>query len=310
MTSRRVRSSCLSALVVLTVSLAAAAQPPASDPVALVAEARKLNEAGQQRDAIALYERALQHDETSFDAHLGIGMALDLVGDYARARRHLQKAIDMAPAESLASALSAMGVSWAFEANAREAAPYYRRLFDRRMEAGDLGAAAATANAVARVYLESGDLDPAEHWYDRGYDAARRLTGLPPEQVDLWELRYRHAQARLAVRRGYVAEAERLANIVKRIVDKGGPNERQRPTYQYLVGYIAFHAKRYDAAVMELGSADQRDPFILGLIAQAWEAKGAAARAHEFFAKALESNAHTIQNAFSRPTARARLAAR
>ena len=95
--------------------------------------------------------------------------------------------------------------------------------------------------------------------------------------------------------------------MVKRIVDKGGANEEQRPTYQYLVGYIAFYAKRYDAAIAELAKADQRDPFILGLIAQAYAAKGDAAKAREFYEKVLESNAHTIQNAFSRPMARGKV---
>ena len=281
--------------------------PPTPDPAELVKEARKLTQAGKHDEALALYDKAIKLDPKSFDAHLGAGIVLDLKGDYVRARPLLQKAIDGAPQGALPQALSAMAVSYAFEAKAAEAAQFYQRQFDLQMAAKNLDGAAATANAAGRVYLESGDLANAERWYAMGYETARKMPDLPADQVDLWELRYRHAQSRIAARRGNEAEADRLANQVKRIVDKGGANEEHRPVYQYLIGYNALHAKRFDAAIAELAKADQRDPFILGLIAQAYEAKGDTARAREFYKSVLDSNAHSIQNAFSRPVARQKM---
>lgn len=284
------------------------AQAPSADPAELVKLARKLNADGKQDEALGLYEKAIKLDPKSFDAYLGAGIALDLKGDLARARQSLQKAIDLAPDGAQPQALSAMAVSYAFESNAAEAAKYYQRQYDLQMKNKALDGAAATANAVARVYLESGDLDKAESWYTRGHETARMIKDLPADQADLWELRALHAQSRLAARRGNAAEADRLASQVKRIVDKGGANEEQRPVYQYLLGYNSLYAKRYDAAIAELAKADQRDPFILGLIAQAYEGKGDMARAREFYQKVMASNAHSIQNAFSRPVARKKLA--
>ena len=98
------------------------AAPAAADPMELVKEGRKLNSAGKQDEAIALYERAITLDPKLFDAHLGAGIALDLKGDYTRARAFLQKAIDLAPETARSQALSAMGVSYAFEAKAADAA--------------------------------------------------------------------------------------------------------------------------------------------------------------------------------------------
>lgn len=286
------------------------AQAPTPDPAELVKQARKLNSDGKQDEALALYEKAIKLDPKSFDAYLGAGIALDLKGDLVRARTYLQKAIELAPEGAQPQALSAMAVSYAFESKAAEAAKYYQRQLDLQMGSKALDGAAATANALARVYLESGDLTSAESWYTRGYETAKSIKDLPPDQVDLWELRYLHAQSRLAARRGNAAEADRLANQVKRIVDKGGPNEEQRPVYQYLVGYNALYAKRYDAAIAELATADLRDPFVLGLIAQAYEGKGDRVKAREYYEKVLTSNAHSIQNAFSRPVARTKLAAK
>jgi tetratricopeptide (TPR) repeat protein len=289
-------------------ALRASAQ--ATDPLELVKEGRKLHQAGQYDDALALFQRALAADPKLFDAYLGAGISLDLKGDYAKAREHLLRAIDLAPEPAKGQALTAMGVSYAFEGRAGDAAKYYQQQFDRQMAARALDGAAATANALGRVYLESGDTAKAQEWYTRGYDTAKKLSGLPPDQVDLWELRYQHAMGRIAARRGDEFGAGRHAGAVKAIVDKGGLNAEQSPVYHYLAGYNAFYLKRYDKAIEELTKADQRDPFILGLLAQSYERKGDEAAAREFYAKVLESSAHNIQNAFSRPLARKKLAAR
>lgn len=282
----------------------ALAQAP--DPLELVKEGRKLQAAGRPDEALALYEKALAADPDLFDAHLGAGIALDLVGDYARARAHLQKAIERGPA---AVALPAMAVSYAFEGRTADAARYYRQLFDLQMSAGALDGAAATANALGRVYLEGGDADAAQTWYTRGYETALLLKDLPPDQRALWALRYRHALSRIAARRGHFHEAARLANEVKRIVDTGGLNEEGRLAYQYLVGYLAFYEGRDAAAIAELAGADQSDPFILGLLARAWERRGDRVKAVAYYERVLASTSHSLQNAFVRELARTKVRA-
>ena len=104
-----------------------------------------------------LYERALAANPDLFEAHLAAGMALDLKGDYVQARRHLGRALEKPPAGAEAQALTAMGVSCAFERKPRAAAASYQRLFDHQTADGNLPGAAETANALGRVYLESGD---------------------------------------------------------------------------------------------------------------------------------------------------------
>ena len=51
--------------------------------------------------------------------------------------------------------------------------------------------------------------------------------------------------------------------------------------YPYLTGYVAFYAKDYKRAVVELQQADQEDPFILLLTAEAYEHLGDLSRARE-----------------------------
>ena len=61
------------------------------------------------------------------------------------------------------------------------------------------------------------------------------------------------------------------------------------------------------AAVSELQQANQQDPFVLVLLAQAYEKAGDAAKAHETYEKVLASNAHNVNNAFARAMARKKI---
>src|SRR5207247_10737711 len=135
-----------------------------------------------------------QRSPDLFDAHLATGIALDLKGNYKEAQQHFEKAIQLAPDGSKNQALANMGVSHAFERNAKSASTFYRQVFDRQMSAPDLAGAAETANALGRVYLECGDLDNALKWYQTGYETSRRQPNLPGDQADLWDLRWSDAQ--------------------------------------------------------------------------------------------------------------------
>jgi len=281
----------------------AAAQTPV-DPTALAAQARRLTTNGRLDEAVSMFQSALAADPELFEAHLGLGIALDLQGRYGDAREHLRRALGRAPESGRGTALSALAVSYAFESKTDDAASFYRQLFDDQTAAGTLDGAAGTANALGRLYLELGVIDQAQAWYRTGHDTAKKLSGLPGDQVDLWEMRWLHAQSRLAARRGDRAAADTNAAALKALIDKGGENAKQLPIYQYLVGYNAFYLGNYEQAITELQRADQGDPFILALLARALEKRGDAAGAKEYWVKVLASNGHSLQNALVREQAR------
>lgn len=285
------------ALAFSGVQQTAPAQP---DPVA---QAQKLIQSGDVAGAVVLLEKAVADSPQSQGAHLALGRALDLKGDHTTARRHLEQAISLSTDASRNQALAAMGVSWAFEAKADEAARYYQRIFDAQMQAKDRGGAAGSANALGRIYLESGNLDKAEQWYRTGYETAKQVPELPAGQIALWEMRWHNAQARIAARRKNAAAEKHVAEA-KAWLDKSG-NENQRVFHPYLTGYVAFYAGRYKQAVDDLLQGDQNDPFVLGLIAQAYEKLGDRAKAREYYEKVAARPSHSINAAFALPRARA-----
>jgi tetratricopeptide (TPR) repeat protein len=289
-------------LIALLSAPPALAQQAATGPMA---EADKLLESGDVKGAITSLNRLVGASPRSFAARIALGRALDLDGRHRDARRHLEEALKLAPDdEEKGNALTTLGISYAFEAKADEAARYYQRAFDADVQRNDRASAAGRANALGRIYLESGNLQKAEQWYTTGFETSRKIPELPASQAALWEMRRHNALGRIEARRGNRAAADEHAAAVKSLLGTAGL-ENQRVFYPYLIGYIAFFAKQYQQAADELLRGDQSDPFVLGLIAQSYQRLGDRAKAAEYYRKVLAVPVHSINSAFSRPQARA-----
>jgi tetratricopeptide (TPR) repeat protein len=279
----------------------------ASAQADLVNQARRLDLEGKQEAAIALYRQALARAPGSFDAHYGIGRALDLIDRYDEAQQHFAKAIELAPEGVKDQALRMMGVSYTFTGNQHEAAKYFQQVFDRRLRAANFAGAAEVANELGRVYLELGNPADAYTWYGAGYETDARQSNRPAAEVALTEFRWAHAQSRIAARRGDRREALRQAAIVKMLLDRG-TNRDQQIQYPYLLGYVHFVLQDFNVAVEQLRQADQQDPFILVLLAESYERLGRVADARAYYGKALRSTSHAVNNAFARRIALRKLA--
>jgi tetratricopeptide (TPR) repeat protein len=292
--------------LVLVAVLAIGAPVAAQKNVAVqLQDADKLLSSGDVAGAVAALQKIVAASPSLFEARLPLGRALDLEGRHADARVHLEQALRLASDdEQRTDALIALGISYAFESKPDEAARYYQRAFDAAMQADDRAAAAGRANALGRIYLESGNVRKAEEWYRTGFETAKKIPGLPASQAALWEMRWHNAMGRIAARRGQRDAALKHAAEAKSLLDRGG-NENQAVFYPYLLGYIAFFSKDYKGAIEELLKGDQQDPFVLGLIAQSYQRLGDNARAEEYFRKVMAIPAHSINSAFARPLARA-----
>lgn len=301
------------ALSLLTVTFAvcvSAQQGTPGDAAALIKQAQQLESEGKRKEALGIFRGIVAKNPANAAAHLGMGRVLDFEGQYAEARQHLQKAIDAASPSELNGALSAMAISYAFEGKAADAAKYYGQLIDRQLASGATDAAGGAANGLGRVYLETGDTAAAEKWYRTGYETALKNPKRTPEQTDLTEMRWHHAQARIAARRKQFDVARKHVEEVGALVAAGRLDEAQRAQYPHVAGYVAFCAGESDKAIAELSKADQEDPFILSLLAQAYEQKRDVTKARELYTKILAMPAHSLQAAFARPLAARRLAAR
>jgi tetratricopeptide (TPR) repeat protein len=308
--SRKYSILLIAAVVaVICVGPAAMAQTaaPSDDVQDLIKQGKQLSSEGKQDEALKLYKQALEKSPNSYQANVESGVALDLKGDYSAAREHFKKAIDVAPADQKNRAMRTMAVSYAFEGNAAEAEKYDKPVFDALAAKPDFEAAAGVANELARIMLESGDINGAEKWYKAGYDTAMRNSDMKDADKNLWAFRWENAQARIAARRGKRDEAQKHVAAAKAALDKAN-NPDQAQFFPYLTGYVAFYGGDYKTAITDLGKANQEDPFIQMLIGQAYEKSGDATRAKEYYQKVMANNGHGPTNAFARPVAKKKLA--
>jgi tetratricopeptide (TPR) repeat protein len=235
--------------------------------------------------------------------------ALDLAGKYDSARKDLTKAIDLETDDSAKTrARRTLAVSYAFTCDVKGVTGVEHQVIDAAIAAHDFNTAADVDNELARILLECGDGTQALEIYRAGHDAALRLPSLPDSARDLWNFRWEHAQARVAARRGERAEANQHVVAAKAILDKGKIPDQAR-FYPYLTGYVALYTGDPKTAIAELGRADQKDPFILSLIAQAYERSGDKAHAMMYYRNVLTVDSHNQPNAFARPLAQKKLAA-
>jgi Flp pilus assembly protein TadD len=293
---------CLAALCIVALR----AQSPT--PEDLVKQGRALVSHGKLDEAVSVYRRAVKIAPQSFDARLAIGIVLDLQGQYAEARTHLADAIRFAPAGARNQALTTMAISYAFESRAAEALKYLEPVYKLQLADQDMSGAAATANAIGRVYLETGDSANAHKWYEMGSQCGREVPGLPQSDRDLWELRWLHAAARMSVREGKTDEARRQVAAFEQVMQRRGKLADDNEIYRYLLGYVGYYTKDYDRAIAELAKGNLADPFIANLLAMSYEAKGDLTNARQYYRRTLELNPHSLPNAFARPYARAKLA--
>jgi len=67
---------------------------------------------------------------------------------------------------------------------------------------------------------------------------------------------------------------------------------------------VALYTKQPKEAIAQLQQANQQDPFIQALLARAFDQVHDRAAAADMYAKVMQSNAHSLNNAFARAAAR------
>lgn len=288
---------------------AQAAQAPAQrQQPEFIRQGQQLMREGKMEEALALYRQTLQSSPLSLPANIAAGNVLDLLGRGEEARKYFQKAIDVADTpEQKASANRAIAMSYAFEGNCKKTVEYEQKVFDHFVEARDFFQQGEIADEAARVCIDSGDLDTALHWYQLGHDTGLKEPDIKPARVDLWNFRWEHAEARIAARRGNLADAQDHVTAAKAILDKG-TNPEQAQFFPYLRGYVAFYGQDYKTAAEELLKANQNDPFIQCLLGQTYEKLGEKDKAIESYRKAAAATAHNPPAAYAVPFAKKRLA--
>ncbi len=286
------------------------AQPGGASQPAFLQQGRQLMRQGNLVAALAVYQKELEANPDSLPAQNAAGVVLDHLGRTSEARKHFQRAIDLAPTpQARYSAWRAMAMSYAFDSDCQNTWKYEKLAYEWDIQRADFYQQGERTNEAARVCIDAGDFDTAERLYRLGTEVGLKEPGIKPERVALWSFRLQHALARLAARRGQHEAANRHVTAAKAILDGNAEMAKDQAQYlPYLTGYVALYAGDASTALSELAKANQNDPFIQCLLGMAYEKQGDRAKAMEMYRKAASTTNHNPPAAFARPFATKKLA--
>ncbi len=296
-----------SAITVAILVLAIAALPAAGQnpQQGTPTPGQQLIRAGKLDDALALYLADLKATPDSTIAANGAGVVLDLLGRTKEARDYFQKAIDgAANPQAKAAAQRAMAMSYAFDNDCANTTKYAEMAFDYWGTVPDYYRQGEALNEAARVCIEAGAFDAAEKLYRRGQEAGLKEPDISAARVALWNYRTEHALARLAARRNQPQEAKKHVAAARAALDGNAEMAKDQEMYfPYLTGYVALYLGDAKTALADLQKANQNDPFIQVLMAQAHEKLGQKDEAMALYRKAAATTNHNPPAAFARPFA-------
>ncbi len=304
-------------LVACSVAPALAGAQGRGNQSANLRQASEAMRAGRTADALAAVREELKANPTSTSA----ANMLDTLGAHDDARAVFQRIIDTAtdPAAK-AAAQRGMAMSYAFQGDCANTIKYEQMVIAywvTREQAEPQNAfyqEGEMANEGARVCIDAGKLDEAEHWYREGARLGLKEPGNETHPKSLWDYRLAHALGRIAARRGDAAEAKKQIAEARRLLDSDPKMaEQQERFFPYMVGYVALYTNDLKTAEAELTKAvglqgNQNDPFMHCLLGMTYEKLGQADKAKAEYQTAYDNaTAHNPPGAFVRPFAAKKL---
>ncbi len=294
-------------------ALAAYRAATALDPVyatALVGVGDLLREQGDFGGAFNAYNHSVDEQGNPLAGLLGRAAARLYMGDSQGSIGDLERAASLAPpGPDRARAWMGLFYVHAYLRDLPAGRDRAEQTIAMWQELGRGDLAAATANAIARVMLETGRTDDAETWYEQGGQLADG-SSLKPEEKVIWRVRRLHGLARVAAAKRDIRKATSLAEEARVLMDSDPANaDHYKWIYPYLIGYIRWQDRKYAEAIDQLQQSETDRAFIAYLLADCYARQRDRAAARSWYEKALaDSSGLDAESVIVRPLANAWLA--
>lgn len=244
---------------------------------------------GRFDEAIANYRKALSVRPDFFNSNLGIATCLDLQGKGSAARAELDGMHSRAKDDGQRRvALFGKTVSYAHEGNLAAAQAEMEKQLAIAKKNEDALAQGGDHVAMGNIALAAGDTAAAA----KHYAEALEVVTSAPDVAEANKANTRRFaifnRAKVALAKGDLAAAKKESQALTAAVADAGNPFQTRLSHE-IAGRIALAEKRWDAAIAELGQANQLDPYVRLRLAEAHAGKGAPADRAE--AKELATDA-------------------
>lgn len=280
---------------------------------ALVALGDALRQVGDFGGAYNAYNHATAPDGRPVPALLGRAASRMLIGDQEGAAADLELAIKVStPGMDRYRSLMGMFFLKSYERKVTDGVSRVEQAVAMWQELGRTDMAVAACNAAGRVFLETGDPDAGESWYQAGWNLVLD-SKIAPEERTLWQVRMLHGTARAAAARRDFSRADSLVAQAKGLMDQDGGNaEHYAWIYPYLKAYVELSRRDPDAAIANLQAVPPKEmdrPYLQFLMAEAYSRKRDREAARLWYERALaHSTGLDPETVIVRPLAAAWLA--
>ena len=260
-----------------------------NDPNPYDSYAELLLKMGRFDEAIAQYNKALGIDSNFVNSHFGIAAALAYKGKAAEAQAELDKMTQKARTDGeRRTALFGKAIVAVDSGKLDQALAEVEKEYAIAQKNNDAANMSGDLQLKANILIEAGKYDAAKQAYEQALKTTTD-SGLS-QQVKDNAARFSHYNlARVAIAKKDLATAKTETETFRNGA-VAAKNAYQLKLAHELAGRIAIEEKNYDAAITEFGQANQQNPDVLYLLAQAYKEKGDAANANKFFTKAAKFN--------------------
>jgi tetratricopeptide (TPR) repeat protein len=244
---------------------------------------------GRFDDSITQYKKALSIDSNFINSHQGIAAALAYQGKTDEAVAEINKITEKARGDGdRRTALFALTVLAIDSGKLDQAIVETDKQYALGEKTGDVPNMAGDLQLKGTILLEMGKFDEAQQAYERALKTTTD-SNLSQEIKDNTQLFHHYNLARVALGKKDIAKAKSETEEFRK-----GAEAKRNPTQikqaHELSGRIALAEKNFDQAIAELQQSNQQNPNNLFLLGEAFQGKGDAAKAKEFFAKTARFN--------------------
>ncbi|MGA8152932.1 MAG: tetratricopeptide repeat protein [Terriglobales bacterium] len=260
-----------------------------NDPNPYDSYAELLLKMGRFDDSIAQYRKALSIDSNFNPSRFGISAALTYEGKPGEAEAELKTMADRARNDGeLRTAYFAMAVLASDGGKFDQAMQAMSKEYAVAEKKNDAMAMAADLQAEGNITAEMHKYDAAKQLFDRSFQMVQDSSSSQGIK-DNAKLLHHFNMAAMAIGKKDYSGAKAHAEEFRQGAEATN-NPLQIKQAHELAGRIALAEKDYDKAIAELQQANQQNPRNLLRLGQAYQAKGDAAKAQEYFAQAAGFN--------------------
>lgn len=259
-----------------------------NDPNPYDSYAELLMNTGRFDESIAQYRKALSIDPNFANSHYGIAANQMFQGKHGEALTEAQKAANAARNDGdRRFALFIKSVIFADQGRTDQAIGEIEKQYALDSKNGDPTQMAADAGAIGIILLDVGKPDQAQQRFQQALDLQMN-SSVSPEGKEDAKLAHHYNLGRVALAQDDLATARvHAAEYLKGAEAKQNSTRIQQA--HELAGTIALKEKNFDQAISELEQASQQDPYVVYVLASAYQGKGDKGKATELFKQAAEA---------------------